>query len=99
MTKAIFSEEPLLGFISIHEVNGKLINSKVSIIRVISLTKQSMIFLSSLKFPLSETVIYQAKIKISKTEIELFGLITASINSHKEKANHYEFKYMLDREN
>ncbi|TWI58122.1 hypothetical protein [Halalkalibacter nanhaiisediminis] len=99
MINAVFSEEPLIGYICIHEVNSKLINSKASMIRVIALTNQSMIFLSPLKFPLSETVIYQAKIKISQTDIELFGLITASINSNKGKTNHYELTYKQNKEN
>lgn len=95
MKNFILSEGPLICYLCIHEVKGKVIDSKPSPVELLTLMNMSMIIRSSLTFPLSEDVIYQVKVTVFEIEIELYGTIEASICSTSGETNHYELKYIL----
>ncbi|KHF38146.1 hypothetical protein [Halalkalibacter okhensis] len=87
-------EQPLLGRISIHQVAGKTVNSKLSMIVILEVTMKSLLFVSQLKFPLSESVIYQVDTTIADNKVELFGLITKSVSNTNSNCHHYQFDYI-----
>ncbi|MDT8861926.1 hypothetical protein N0O92_17090 [Alkalihalobacillus sp. MEB130] len=98
MKNSIIYEQPLLGKISIHQVNGNIVNSKLSTIVLLEIKTKSIVFVSQLKFPLSESVIYQIDTKISDNEIQLFGLILKSVSNVHSNSHHYQFDYIMENE-
>ncbi|GAE34507.1 hypothetical protein [Halalkalibacter akibai] len=95
MNQTFVSEQPLIGKISIFQVEGKVVDSKLTSIAIIEITTRSLLFSSSLKFPLSESVIYQLKTSIAKNEIELYGTIVKSISQTGNDVHHYQFKFLM----
>ncbi|MBP3951529.1 hypothetical protein [Bacillus suaedae] len=94
---AEFYGEPLDGELNIHSINQKEACSKTSIVRVLTFSSSSIIFVSDLKFPLLESVIYRICVKIHKTDLELFGNITSILKSDQGKASLYELTYILNK--
>ncbi|MCL7747545.1 hypothetical protein [Halalkalibacter alkaliphilus] len=89
-------EQPLLGRISIHQVEGELVDSRLSTIVILEIRKKSLLFVSQLKFPLSESVIYHVDLKLADNRILLFGCITQSISNSNSTSYHYQYDYILN---
>jgi hypothetical protein len=95
MQNTVISEQPLLGQIGIYQVEEKIVDSKLSSIVIVEITTRSLLFLSQLTFPLSESVIYQLKTTIAKNDIELYGTIIKSISQTGNEARHYQFEFLI----
>lgn len=93
-----FYGKPLQGELNIHSIDQKEACSKTSIIRVLTFSSSSIIFISDLTFPLLDSVVYRICVKIHKTDLELFGNITSILKSDEGKANLYELTYILNKQ-
>lgn len=95
MSNTMISDQPLLGKISIHQVDGRIVDSKLSSIVIVEITTRSLSFVSQLRFPLSQTVIYQLRTTIAENDIELYGTIIQSLSKVGIGAHHYLFEFLM----
>ncbi|WP_227936956.1 hypothetical protein [Alkalihalobacillus deserti] len=96
MPKTLISEQPLLGKIAIYQVEGRIVDSKLSSIIIIEITTRSLSFISQLKFPLAQSVIYQLRTTIAGNDIELYGTIIQSMSRMGSNAHHYQFEFIMN---
>ena len=89
------SEHPLIGKITIHQVDGRLVDSKLSSVVILEITTRSLSFISQLTFPLSESIIYQLRTTIGKNDLELYGTIVKSMSKQGTDAHHYKFAFLI----
>ncbi|MCK0470360.1 hypothetical protein [Halalkalibacter sp. APA_J-10(15)] len=94
---ADFYEDPLYGQLNIHQVNEQLIESNKSNVQVLTFSSNSLIFASDLKFPITESVVYRICLQINQAKLELFGYITAIIQSDYGSSHLYEYTYIVNK--
>ncbi|OLO38823.1 hypothetical protein BTR23_11220 [Alkalihalophilus pseudofirmus] len=88
-------ESPIQAELIIQVANGKIINSNRTDIKIVKFTTTSLIFLSSLKFPVSEKVIYKVTLNMFGREMEVYGMILTSIKKDQTDDYYYEMNFKL----
>ncbi|MFC0561179.1 hypothetical protein [Halalkalibacter alkalisediminis] len=89
------SEQPLIGRIAIHQVDGRIVDSKLSSVIILEITTRSLSFVSQLKFPLSESIIYQLRTTIAENDLDLYGTIIKSMSKKGKNSHHYQFAFFM----
>ncbi|WP_209122890.1 hypothetical protein [Alkalihalobacillus sp. BA299] len=93
--QAINLGRPLQAELLIHVVKDKIVNSKRTNVKVVEFTTTSLEFISSLRFPVSEDVIYKLTIKMFSRNIEVYGMILTSIKRDHSNDYYYEMNFKV----
>ncbi|MDE5413771.1 hypothetical protein [Alkalihalobacterium chitinilyticum] len=88
-------ESPILAELIIHIVNGKVVDSKPTNVNVVEFTTTSLKFLSSLRFPVSENVVYRLRLKMFGTQMEVYGMILTSVQQDQSDHFYYEMNFKV----
>ncbi|WP_078428929.1 hypothetical protein [Alkalihalobacterium alkalinitrilicum] len=92
MTTEFTIDNPIQAELIIHVVKGKVVDSKCTKVEIVEFTTTSLIFISSLKFPVSEDVIYKVSLKLLDG-IEIYGMILTSIKKNQTDDYYYEMRF------
>ncbi|WP_216829058.1 hypothetical protein [Alkalihalobacterium elongatum] len=89
-------ECPVQAELMIHIINGQVVNSKKTNVRVIEFTTTSLKFITSLIFPVSENVVYKVTLNMFGRNIEVYGMILTSIKEDQSDKFFYEMNFKVN---
>ncbi|MEB1808110.1 MAG: hypothetical protein LPK26_12595 [Bacillaceae bacterium] len=96
MMQTIDIESPIQAELMIHVVKDNVVNSKCTYVKVVEFTTTSLTFNSSLKFPVSEEVIYRMTLKIFGRAMEVYGMILTCVKSVQSEEYYYEMNFKVN---
>lgn len=96
MMQTIDIESPIQAQLTIHVVKDNVVNSKCTYVKVVEFTTTSLTFISSLKFPVSEEVIYRITLKIFGRAMEVYGMILTCVKRVQSEEYFYEMNFKVN---